>query len=441
MRIAACVTFGLAATLLGCSGSALQPSDAAALDAPPPSGRRSFVVTSMLTQDITDGGAAPLPLPSEHRFTMVLDWDGTWAIMGASGSGANGPNGTSARFQPTSTGGTINQSGLTIQLGTGIRVAYDSIELAVTDAGLLTGTARGQAWYQPPTSDVVSGGAVKMSLRGVPDTEPPSLVANVGGAPINPFADVRVAASEPLPPTTRLALVDLRGDRFELAPPNDQAIAAFTFARSPIRMLRYGEQYSLLIDGVVDFAGNATTSGTITFTTIAPPPIAPEDGFESASGPTFASAQVLSGSGGPTITGARSLYIPSVPSVMPPGGRAEMTQLAVRVALEATDTVVRFSYRSVNPQTGIGPDPSFVFGAPGSEIKGMQLGADSGPPVSATIGLETVMLGPVMTAELVLPAGAAAAGELAIVRTLPACCYGSPSPPVPGLILDDLRAE
>jgi hypothetical protein len=46
-----------------------------------------------------------------------------------------------------------------------------------------------------------------------------------------------------------------------------------------------------------------------------------------------------------------------------------------------------------------------------------------------------------MTAELVLPAGAAAAGELTIIRKLVTCCSNFPSPPVGGLILDDLRAE
>ena len=71
----------------------------------------------------------------------------------------------------------------------------------------------------------------------------------------------------------------------------------------------------------------------------------------------------------------------------------------------------------------------------------MTLGPDSGPPVSAALGQETVMLGPVMTAELVLPPGTAAAGEVTIMRKLAGCCYGSPSPPVGGLILDDLRAE
>jgi hypothetical protein len=82
-----------------------------------------------------------------------------------------------------------------------------------------------------------------------------------------------------------------------------------------------------------------------------------------------------------------------------------------------------------------------LIGAPGSEIKSMTLGPDSGPPVSATLGQGTVMLGPLMTAELALPSGAGAAGELTIIRKLAACCYGLPAPPVAGLILDDLRAE
>jgi len=158
MRVSASGVLGFAAALLGCS---VPPE--AAIDGPAPlTGRRSFVVTSTLKQDTADGGPAPIPLPTEHRFTMVLDWDRTWAIMGASGSGANGPNETSARFEVTGTGGTINQS-LTIHLGTGSTIAYNNIEFAVTDAGLLTGAARGQAWVQPPNTDIVSSAGVLAS--------------------------------------------------------------------------------------------------------------------------------------------------------------------------------------------------------------------------------------------------------------------------------------
>jgi hypothetical protein len=57
------------------------------------------------------------------------------------------------------------------------------------------------------------------------------------------------------------------------------------------------------------------------------------------------------------------------------------------------------------------------------------------------LGQETVMLGPMMTAEIALPPGAASAGELTIIRKVLGCCYGLPAPPVAGLILDDLRAE
>jgi len=153
---------------------------------------------------------------------------------------------------------------------------------------------------------------------------------------------------------------------------------------------------------------------------------------------------VLSGSGAPTITGARSLYIPSVPDANPPG-RGAMTQLALRIALDSTDTVVRFAYRSVypfNPGAVSAGAPYYFLGSEGGPITIPTLGADSGPPVAATIpGQGQVMLGPVMTAEFALPAGAAAAGQLTLVRGVSECCSYMPAPSVPGLIIDDLRGE
>ena len=69
-------------------------------------------------------------------------------------------------------------------------------------------------------------------------------------------------AADPLPPDTRMTLVDLRGDRIDIAPPSTQLVAAFSFQPTQGRMWRYSDQYSLLLDGVADFAGNAHPPGT-----------------------------------------------------------------------------------------------------------------------------------------------------------------------------------
>jgi hypothetical protein len=407
--------------------------------AAPLTGRRSFVVRSTVGH-AADAGTATL-FPFVHTFTMVLDWDGRTAFVGAAGNGGTG--GGIAPFQATPTGGAINQV-LSFRLSNGATSAiYERIDITIDAAGALSGTGRGQATYQPPTSDVGSTTPAMMFLSGVPDTLSPSFIANlVGSAPIDPFTSLTVAASEPLPPDTRLAAVGLRGDRVALEPLDIQAPAAFSFAPSAFRIWRYSEQYTVTLGGVVDFAGNAAPQGThITFTTAAPPPLVAEDGFESAAGDTLAGAQVLSGVSAATINGARSLYIPSLPEVFPPG-RGDMTQLALRLALDPTDTTVRFSYRSVNAgAASIGAAvPYFLFGSEGTLIGYAMLGPDNGSPTTTTIpGQGDVVLGPVMTATLALPTGAT--GDVTLVRKVPACCGGLPAPRVPGLILDDLRTE
>jgi len=181
------------------------------------------------------------------------------------------------------------------------------------------------------------------------------------------------------------------------------------------------------------------------FMTGAPPVLVAQDGFESVTAPTLAGAQVLSESGAPTITGARSLYIPSLPGANPPG-RGAVKQLALRIALDPTDTVLRFSYRSVNPNSssgaGAGAYPYYLLGSEGGPFTSPSLGPDSGPAVTSMIpGQGQVSLGPVMTAEFALPAGAAAAGELTLVRNVRECCSSLPAPPIAGLIIDDLRGE
>jgi hypothetical protein len=397
-------------------------------------GRRSFVVTSMFMQQ-ADAGSGTVPLGSGHRFTMVLDWDGRTAIVGANGSGGAVP------FQTAPTGGSTNQP-FSISLGSGLTVTYQSIAVTVDDAGQLAGTGHGQALYLPPNTDVgIRGTILTMALTGVPDTEPPTFTSDVGVATIGPFTSVDVTASEPLPPDSRLALVDLYGDRFDLPAVGSPTTAAFSFAPSPFRMWRYSDQYSILVGGVVDFAGNISSpSGTIVFTTGAPPPLAAADGFEGVTGATFGGAQVLSGTGAPTISGAVSLYIPSLPSTLTPG-RGAMTQLALRLALVSTDTVVRFSYQSVNPTTIGGPSPGFLIGSEGGQVSYGTLAADSGPPTTAMIGQSQVSLGPVMTAQLALPSDAVSNGEITLLREVSSSGSNLPAPPVPGLIVDDLRAE
>jgi hypothetical protein len=269
-------------------------------------------------------------------------------------------------------------------------------------------------------------------LSGVPDAEPPRLTGPT--TQIDVFAPVTFTATEPLPPNTTAVLVDLRGDRLVLAPGALEAVFSFP---APAKMWRYNDQYTLMLDGIIDFGGNlARPDDAISFTTGAPPPLVAEDGFESGTGTTVGGAQVLSGSGAPTITGARSLYIPPVNGTVPTGS-SETTQIALRLALSAGDTVVRFSYRTVNPNTILGGS-YFLMASEGGLITSPTLPPDSAQPTAATINQSSVMLGPVTTATFPLPSDAA--GEIVLTRRLRGS-GGLPPRPETGVIIDDLRAE
>ena len=412
--------------------------DASADGPAPVTGRRSFIVTSTLSVQPDPSNKGVVPLPATHTFTMVLDWDKRIAILGSTvGQGVGD-------FMPTAAGGGGTQTA-SFSLNSS-SVSYQTMDVTIGASGTLSGTARGRGTSVPPNTDVgINTAVLSMSLAGVPDTQPPGFESSFfNGTPVDPFAGLTLVATEPLPPNTRLTLVDLRGERLEIAPGSTQLTAAFSFFPTQSLMWRYNDTYSLLLDGVVDFAGNARPPGGTppSFTIGAPPILVAEDGFESATGTTLAGAQVLSGAGAPTITGARSLYIGWLSSTLPPG-RAEMTQLALRISLDATDTVLRFSYRTVNPMTastGIA-DPYYLLGSEGGQTTSVMLPLDTGPTTTVTLGSTQVPVGPVTTATFTLPAGAAAAGQLAFVRKVRACCGNLPGPGVTGLIIDDLRAE
>ena len=143
--------------------------------------------------------------------------------------------------------------------------------------------------------------------------------------------------------------------------------------------------------------------------------------------------------GPPTITGARSLYIPPIGSVFPPSGSAKLTQLALRLALAPGDTVIRFSYRTVNPSAFDGA--RFWMGSEGGQIVVSTLSSATQSTTTATIpGQGSVSLGPITAGEFALPPDAA--GELTLLRIAQTAGSSSmPSPPITGLIIDDLRAE
>ena len=394
-----------------------------------PTGRRSFVVTSTLTPQ--PGGMGFVPLPAMHTFTMVLDWDGRTAIIGSTdGAGAGG-------FQPSAGGGSIGQIG-SFRFGTA-SMGYQSIALTIDAAGKLSGTGQGMATALPAYTDVgIYTVNLSAALVGVPDVQPPGFDSTAfGPAPLDAFASLTIVATEPMPIDTRLALVNRRGDRIELGPLATQGGAAFSFQPSPFKMWRYGEQYSIAFDGLVDFAGNAyPPGGGVTLTIASAPPLVAEDGFESATGSTLAGAQLLTGTGAPIITGTRSLYVPPLPDVLT-AGRVQMTQFALRIAVAPGDTVLRFSYREVNPNSF--PGSFFLMGSEGGQVVSPSLPPTQSTTTATISGTGTVQLGPITTAEFALPPDAA--GEVTLTRIVRGAGTSMPAPPVTGLIIDDLRAE
>ena len=275
------------------------PSDTAretGVDGPAPMiGRRSFVVTSTLAPQPDPSNMGVVPLPATHTFTMVLDWDRRIAILGSNvGQGVG-------VFEPSATGGGGSQTAA-FSLGSS-GVSYQTMDVTIAASGALSGTAHGRGTSLPTNTDVgINSVVLSMSLAGVPDVQPPGFESTIFmAAPVDPFASLTLIATEPMPPDTRLALVNLRGDRIDIAPPSTQLVAAFSFYPAQARMWRYNDQYSLQLDGVVDFADNARPpGGTLpAFTTAAPPVLVAEDGFESATGTMLAGAQVLSGTGAP----------------------------------------------------------------------------------------------------------------------------------------------
>jgi hypothetical protein len=397
---------------IGCSS----PTD----PGPPFAGRHSYLVTASLS---ATSGNSP-EIPTSHAFTLVIDVDAGSAIVGDAGVASLVP------FSMTSPR-TLSFSG---PIGFSNWVQYRHVTIFSAAGGALTGTAQGTAVGFSANSDVGETATVTAGLSGGPDATPPVLAVSRDGAEDDPFSSLRVTASEPLMPGVRPVLVG-GGESVPLDLPSN-ASAAFSHDFSAGMFLRYGQSYEVRVDGITDFAGLPATGGAA-FTTRAAPPLVAEDGFESVTATTLGGAQLLTGAGAPALFGASSLYIPPIDSGsgISAYSRPRVTRLALRLAVTAGDTVVRFSYRMVN-----GLSLNVYAAREGGTMAGVQIGGDSAPTTTATIpGRRDVALGPVMTAEIPLPADVGS--EVVVLESVPGYPGGTPSPSVGGLIIDDLRVE
>ena len=154
-------------------------------------------------------------------------------------------------------------------------------------AGALTGTATGDATIS--CGDCSFQVAFSATLSGTPDTTSPTLRAS--GVPAQQSVDsVALVTSEPLPSTATARLVADDGAAIDLLPvAMDGAVPLIVGFTTPQVVLRAGQSYVVTLDGLVDFAGQAPPADPpLRITSFAAAPSVAEDGFESATGRTWA---------------------------------------------------------------------------------------------------------------------------------------------------------
>jgi hypothetical protein len=291
----------------------------------------------------------------------------------------------------------------------------------------------GDVGFEAPTSAVLVGRA---------DATAPALV--VPRVPVDPLAPLVFVASEPLPPPAAASLVGrASGDVVALTPlvvegSSDGVVRAFA---KPDVALRAGEIYDVVTAQLVDFAGLAGASTPLHFTTEAAPPLVPEDGFESVTTASLGGAGVLVDGPLTPLTGRTSLILNSgfgggfgfLPYALGP-------RLAVRLAVQPGDTVVRFATRVV--AATVATSATFYaqlrVGAAGTPVTARaNVTADALAKVTLPVDGD-VFVGDATTLELALPAGVAGELSFEIDSTSSGC--GIP-PPSTALIVDDLRVE
>jgi hypothetical protein len=390
-------------------------------------GRASFIISASV---ILEGGT------TSHSFTMALDGDRQLAIAGAFGAGAAVPvqQISSGRFRIASALSVLSPSH-TLEGGCYDTFVYEDITFSFDGMGRLVGTGTGRVALLG--SDGGNAHPATMSLIGYADMNAPGLGFSVADTQIDSFTPFSVISEEPLPRDVRPALRG-GGDAVVLVPTAREGDFVIAFDKPPV-LLRYAQQYSLDVGGVVDFAGNVVAGSGPSFSTGPLPPLVAADGFESLSGPSLGGADVLSGTNAPTISGAHSLWVPPQAHSLEATTLSPATQFALRLAIRAGDTVVRFAYRTVNP--GSGPAATFAVASVGGTIATMLVPADDAVTTTAVIGTSQVTLGPITTATIGLPADAAS--EIVLARIAPPLetCGGPRPPAVPGVIIDDLRTE
>jgi len=392
-------------------------------------GMHAFDVTAVL--HAKSNGPPP---PPTNGFTLVVDTAARLAIAGGKGQGATvALTTTDGRTLRSTAGFTVGGGGGSVSE----RFQYDTFEVTLTD-GALAGTATGTASLS--AGEQVLSAPFTATLAGRADETAPTLLAF--GTPTNPFDGFALIASEPLPTSAAARLVADDGAAIDLVPALvDGAVPIVVGFSKPDVVLRAGQGYVVALDGLVDFAGNVDRGGQpLRLATFRDAPLAPEDGFESAvAGSELGGALVVSGEPLPAIAGTASLYVGSKLDT-PRGVAAPLFPLGIRLARQAGDTTLRFTYRTVDLTT----TPSFL----GLLWVGAEGGA-TGPAISSfpstgavetlTIGAQTIYARAAVTMAVPLPADASDDVLLVVAPATPS--LGVFQTPPTGLLIDDVRLE
>ena len=393
---------------------------------------------ALLSLDVTASLKTPMPpaptlaLPDTSTFSLTLDAANKVIVAGGSAR----PVTTDARtFFSASSFDVARASPGCMGLDS---IRYDRLDFTVTGTSL-AGHATGAAIFLGPV-----GGSVGFTadLTGGPDTTAPFLVLRSSVTPFDPFVNLTMATSEPLPQGARARLVGVDGSSFDMIPSvTDGVIPVVSGFDLPDVVLPPGTAYSVVADGLVDFAGNSgAPDAPLRLGAVADAPLAPEDGFESVTSSTFGGAGVVRLSDLAPISGDQSLYVGGVGT---PGHDIYMQgpELLVRLAMQPGDTKLRFTFRTVSAAFDARVfDGTVRVGSPGGKRSDRYVTFQA-PPSSATVKFDdgtTVAIGGDQMLEVSLPPDAHDVVVVAIAARDQGC--GAPSPAV-GMIVDDMRLE
>jgi hypothetical protein len=308
-------------------------------------------------------------------------------------------------------------------------VRYTEVAFTI-DAGGFHGTSHaisgGQMEIEGPNAfTTVDLGAAP--IVGPADTTPATFQTTHGALPtagVEPFFPFDLVASKPLPLKHPLRLIGSAGDVLTYAPYQSTATAAARRFVAPNVILGYGETYRLDDGALADFAGMKVPS--FQFQTIAKPPLAGDDGFESAAAGAYGGGTIITGAAGEpaVIAGKKSWFVRTrfeaggafSPLTCATRGSA---RAAVRLAIPAWATMITLSMVTLGSQV-----TTFSVGVPGGARTDSDPYGSTGTPALQAISIRLPAAPPPeLTLTVSSNGGCGLAGDTA------------------GVVIDDLKVQ